>query len=250
MTSAAVADRTVPAADAAARTWTLLIAAPCKHININDSHGRAWAGTSKLRKEWRKAAYKAAAAAQLPKGLDRVRIDIVLHFTRGGHRDALNYADTAKPVIDAFGPPFRQAPTEKRPNGTNAPGWLLIPDDTPEHLEASPILIGPVWREMLAGLTVAQQWRLQSQFGGLTVTITDLTGQPVTAAPASPEQVAAAQRDALVRVAELATLTTSEAADPAALLSIVEAIGVAARHGLAGEALPRRASRRTGARRG
>ncbi|MFI1194038.1 hypothetical protein ACH4T9_12385 [Micromonospora sp. NPDC020750] len=156
----------------AVRTWTLLIPAPVALWSTNDSHKQGPRATSANRAVWRRAGYDAAALHRLPKNLTRIRASVTFHFQNALRRDALNYSETAKPVIDAFGPPFVQAPTKKRPKGASAPGWSLIPDDTPEHLESCALAIGPLWRDVIAG---ADTRRLDSQFGGLTVTITDLS---------------------------------------------------------------------------
>lgn len=158
------------------RTWTLHIAAPVALWSTNDSHKRGPRATSANRAEWRRAGYEAAQVYRLPKRLHRIRAAVTFHFKDNLRRDALNYSETAKPVIDAFGPPFVQAPTKKRPKGASAPGWTLIPDDTPEHLESCALAIGPLWRDVLAGLDPREARRLASPFGGLTVTITDLSG--------------------------------------------------------------------------
>jgi hypothetical protein len=107
--------------------------------------------------------------------LDRVRIDVLLHFTDRRPRDAGNYADTAKPAVDALGPPFLRMPTAKNPTGASAPGWSLIPDDTPIHLDGPHVEVGPLWREVLASANRPLAALLASPYGGITLTITDLT---------------------------------------------------------------------------
>lgn len=156
--------------------WTLRIPAPAPLWSTNDSHKKGPRATSANRKEWRNAGYTAAQKARLPKGLDRIRLAFTFHFPDRLRRDALNYSETAKPVIDAFGPPFMQAPTAKVPQGRSAPGWGLIPDDTPAHLESTSLAIGPLWREVTAGRPDPA-----SRFGGLTVVITDLSAAAVVA---------------------------------------------------------------------
>jgi hypothetical protein len=158
------------------RTWTLLLPAPAPLWSTNDSHKKGPRATSANRKEWRHAAYQLAQANRLPKGLHRIRLAFVFHFQDRIDRDALNYSETAKPVIDGFGPPFVQAPTRKDPKGKSAPGWSLIPNDTPKHLESTSLAIGPLWRDVLTGLDPKRARALESRFGGLTVTITDLSG--------------------------------------------------------------------------
>jgi hypothetical protein len=157
------------------RTWTLLIPAPAPLWSSNDSHRRGPRATSANRVLWRKAAYESAQKARLPKALTRVRFAITFHFQDRLHRDALNYAETAKPVVDAFGPPFLQAPTPRAPRGKSAPGWGLIPDDTPKHLESTALAIGPLWRDVLTDMDPVQARLHDTPYGGLTVVITDLT---------------------------------------------------------------------------
>lgn len=159
----------------AVRTWTLLIPAPVALWSANDTHKRGPHATSANRSAWRKAGYEAAQIHRLPRHLDRIRLAFVFHFQTNHGRDALNYADTAKPVIDGFGPPFIQAPTPKKPRGSSAPGWMLIADDTPQHLESTSLAIGPLWRDVIAAADGGEVRRLTSKFGGLTVTITDLS---------------------------------------------------------------------------
>ncbi|WP_250029713.1 hypothetical protein [Paractinoplanes maris] len=158
------------------RQWTLLIPAPAPLWSTNDSHKKGPRATSASRVRWRSAGFTAAQKAGLPKGLSRVRYAITFHFKDRLHRDALNYSETAKPVIDSWGPPFVQKPTPKKPQGSSAPGWGLIPDDTPQFLESTSLAIGPLWREVLAGLPEREQRPLASPYGGLTVVITDLSG--------------------------------------------------------------------------
>lgn len=161
---------------ALARTWTILIPAPVQLWSTNDSHKKGPRATSANRKEWRTAGYRAAQVHRLPKGLARVKFEFTFHFPDQQKRDALNYSETAKPVVDSWGPPFVQKPTVKKPQGASAPGWSLIPDDTPQFLESTSLAIGPLWREVLAGLPEREQRALASPYGGITVVITDLSG--------------------------------------------------------------------------
>lgn len=164
--------------------WELIIEAPCPLWSANDSHRAGPHKSSGNRKMWRNEAYRTARLHRLPRGLARVRFDIVFHFTNRARRDALNYADTAKPVIDALGPPFVQKPTPKKPKGSSAPGWSLIPDDTPQYLASTTLSIGPLWRDAVAGSINAD-----NVWGGLTLTITELPPLP----GAKPVPVPAAQ---------------------------------------------------------
>jgi hypothetical protein len=157
------------------REWTLLIPAPAQLWSTNDSHKKGPQATSANRVQWRSAGFAAAQKARLPKGLQRVRFVVTFHFQNYKRRDALNYSETAKPVIDSWGPPFVQAPTAKRPKGSSAPGYGLIPDDTPQYLAGTELSIGPLWRDVLADLPERQRRALASPYGGLTVVISDLS---------------------------------------------------------------------------
>lgn len=158
------------------RTWTILIPAPVQLWSTNDSHKKGPRATSANRKEWRTAGFQAAQRYNLPKGLSRVRFEFTFHFPDRQKRDALNYSETAKPVVDSWGPPFVQKPTAKKPRGASAPGWTLIADDTPQFLESTSLAIGPLWRDVLAGLPERERRALESRHGGITVVITDLGG--------------------------------------------------------------------------
>lgn len=103
------------------------IPAPCPWLNLN--HRTHWAVKAKLTKQWRNAAYVAARAANLPKGIDRVRIIAYIHKTTNREYDAHNLTSTAKAAVDGLvdyglvaddrnryviGPDMREG--EKRPN--------------------------------------------------------------------------------------------------------------------------------------
>lgn len=166
------------------RTWTMRIPAPAQLWSANDAHKANPHATSANRAHWRLAGYQAAQVARLPKGLARIRLEFTFHFKDSRKRDALNYADTAKPLVDSFGPPFVQAPTAKVPRGRSAPGWSLIPDDTPEYLASTALSIGPRWRDVLAGLPASEARRLESAHGGVTVVVVDLSHAVVVAVAA------------------------------------------------------------------
>lgn len=163
------------ATETAQRTWTLLMPAPAQLWSTNDSHRHGPRASSANRVHWRRAAYDLAMVRRLPKGLGLVKFEFEFHFQDRLHRDALNYSETAKPIIDGFGPPFFQAPTAKSPKGKSAPGWSLIPDDTPAHLKSATLAIGPLWRDVLAGLPEREARALASTYGGVTVVIVDLS---------------------------------------------------------------------------
>lgn len=120
------------------RTWTLAIPAPepMKSVNVSEH----WRAVSRSKRKWRETAYMWAAAAKLPRGLWKVRIDVELRFTAVRRRDAPNYHPTViKPIVDALGPQR----IVRSKNGIRVePGWGLIPDDTAEYLDLTEPRIG------------------------------------------------------------------------------------------------------------
>ena len=127
------------------RIWKMTIAAPADILSVNATHNMHEMKIAKWRKTWRQHTYNLIEAAALPRHLTRVHFSVAFHFTTYGRRDALNYADTAKPIIDAFGPPFVQKPTAKKPQGSHSPGWSLIDDDDPVHVDGIELFIGQHW---------------------------------------------------------------------------------------------------------
>lgn len=142
-----------------ARVWTLAIPAPTAMQTSN--RREHWRAISRRRKTWREAAYWHAAAAKLPKGLTKVRIDVELRFTINRRRDAPNYySDVIKPCVDALAPQKRV----KSGSGERVEaGWGLIPDDTAEFLDLGAPRIGD---------TVS---RKDYPYGLVVLTITDLS---------------------------------------------------------------------------
>jgi hypothetical protein len=122
-----------------------------------------WHSIAPRRRKWREAAYWQAAAAKLPKGITKVRIDVTLRFTINRRRDAPNYyPEVIKPCVDALSPPK----TVKSGKGERVePGWGLVPDDTAEFLELSAPEIGP---------TVS---KADFPFGLVELVITDISEQ-------------------------------------------------------------------------
>lgn len=142
-----------------ARTWTLGIRGPAQMYSTNTREH--WRTTGTAKKAWREAAFIHAKKAKLPCGLDRVRIDIVLHFVDRKPRDAANFHPTVgKPLVDGLG--AERFVTTK--NGVrHEVGYRLIPDDTPQHLDGPHLTIGePVSPKA-------------HPFGLAVVTITDLS---------------------------------------------------------------------------
>lgn len=123
-----------------ARTYELMIPAPARWLSANTTKGGRY-GLAAVKKEWRVAAYVYARAAGLPRGLDRVRITAVLHFATRRGRDEANYHATLKPIVDGLGPD--RSRITKAGKKVFAPGWGLITDDTPDHLDGPHITIAP-----------------------------------------------------------------------------------------------------------
>jgi hypothetical protein len=122
------------------RVWTLHIVAPAKMYSINSTVH--WRRIYEARKTWREATFTLARQERLPKGLARVRIDIVLHFVDARPRDAANFHPTVgKPIVDALGK--GRIVREKGKAPRVEVGYELIPNDTPEFLDGPFITIGP-----------------------------------------------------------------------------------------------------------
>lgn len=113
------------------RVWTLEIPAPAKMLSANTR--LHWRRIYEARKAWREAAFLYATQAKLPKGLSKVRIDVVVHFTVNRNRDNENYSpNVGKPIADGLAKPH---------NG--APGYLLVADDNPQFLDGPFVTVGP-----------------------------------------------------------------------------------------------------------
>lgn len=127
------------------RSWRLEIPAPVKWVNVNEP--MHWAPKAKLVKEWRNAALTYARQSRLPKGLPHVRIDAVLHFTDRRPRDAANYSDTLKGVVDGLC--RDKSHLNKKNKWVQAPGYGLIWDDSTKYLDGPFLRIGdPVSRKV------------------------------------------------------------------------------------------------------
>lgn len=161
------------------RRWVLEIRPPVPMRTTNSARRMHWGKTSAERREWRYVAIAAARAAHLPTDLRRVRIDIEVRFTDRLRRDAANLHDqVCKPIVDALGGP-RVVKDNKQPTGFRMePGYRLVPDDTPEHVDGPHVTIGePVDRRRFP-------------YGLAVVTITDQEGRPVAAdRPIDPKEI-------------------------------------------------------------
>lgn len=154
------------------RIWQMTISAPAEILSINATHNMHPQSVAKWRKTWRQTTYDLIRDADLPRHVPRVHFSVGFHFTSYLRRDALNYADTAKPVIDAFGPPFVQKPTKDKPQGSHAPGWTLIDDDDPVHVDGTELFIGQHWGFIAAANPTRDNLlALDSKRGGITIVI-------------------------------------------------------------------------------
>ena len=144
----------------ATRTWTVEIPAPAamKSVNKQEHHQVA----ARYRRAWRETAWARYAAAKLPQGLSRIRVEVELRFTDGRKRDAPNYHyHVIKPIVDALQPERRV----RNPKGgiRVERGWGVVPDDCAEFVEL---------REPRMGPPVA---KTRYPFGLVVLTITDLS---------------------------------------------------------------------------
>jgi len=111
------------------RVWFLRVPAPLDPqrrplwVSANDhSHWRVRQSRAKV---WRESARIAAQAARLPKGIQRVAVDVAVHYPNGSRRrDAANLSPTAKHALDGL---------------TDAGFW---PDDNDRHVASFTIRAG------------------------------------------------------------------------------------------------------------
>lgn len=140
-----------------AREWVLEIDPPADWVTPNDRTDRRYDGN---RPAWRARAAIEAQRAKLPKGLERVRIDIVI-APESRRRDDDAYSLTCKAIVDGLGPPFFRRPSGKS-RGAAAPGYGLIANDNRRHLDG--------WHPHVIDPTPPR--------GHVTVYVTDLTNVP------------------------------------------------------------------------
>jgi hypothetical protein len=124
-----------------------------------------WGRTSGERRMLREVVHAEARNAGLPTGLARVRIGIVCRFPDRVRRDASNLHDqVGKPAVDALGPARTVKDKRSLAGWRREPGYGLVADDHQDQVEGPHITIGdPVDRR-------------RYPFGGLIITITDLSG--------------------------------------------------------------------------
>jgi hypothetical protein len=122
----------------ATRTWTLTIPAPAPMYTENTT--KHWRITGPAVKAWREASFLYATQAKLPKGLTRVRLDVVLHCVDNRVRDALNlHKYVVKPLVDGLG---RSRTVNSKKGLRVEPGYGLVADDSPEFLDGPFVTVG------------------------------------------------------------------------------------------------------------
>jgi hypothetical protein len=183
---------TTEAAAGTPAAWRLVIPAPAEWLSANDRLN--WATRARASRAWRAAAAMYLIQARPPKGLSRVRLDLVLLFGDRRSRDTDNYRPTAKAVVDAFGPPFLRAPSA-RSRGASGPGYGMIPNDDPAHLDGPHLHPGSqTWADFARRATSADlagyppggrlvvshpiAHLVANRRGGLVVVATDLSQLP------------------------------------------------------------------------
>lgn len=147
------------------REWILPVRAPAPMRTTNAARRLHWSKTSGERRMLREVVHAEACRAGLPKGLAKVRVAIEVRYPDRIRRDASNLHDqVGKPAVDALGPD-RTVKDHRSPTGwRREPGYGLVADDHQDQVEGPLITIGqPVDRRRFP-------------FGGLVITITELSG--------------------------------------------------------------------------
>jgi hypothetical protein len=102
------------------------------------AHARHW----RARRAWRLAGKLAYQRARLPRGLDRVYVEVEFRFARRQRRlNPSNFELTVKPIIDALQPEvtgMRRNPKTKKLVPFVDYGWGVIPEDTQQHVVRGP----------------------------------------------------------------------------------------------------------------
>lgn len=147
-------------------TWTLEFDAPAEFLTANVALKKHWRVKQAITKAWRERAFRAAQQAHLPKGLRRIRIDVVLRFPTRRSRDLPNYESALKPVVDGLGP---QLVRNTKRGVEISVGYGLIPNDTPEYVDGPHLSFGePLPRSPMPVP------------GRVLLTITDLSAEEAT----------------------------------------------------------------------
>ena len=133
-------------------------------------HGTGWLSLNKAprgvsekikwngwKRSFRVAAYQAFQQNIIPQGLNRIHLQVTLHFPDRRHRDPSNFRPTIKPMIDALQPhreydrAYNRTVFGRKTGGTEHViewGWGVIPGDDPRYLVEPEHLIGePIGRD-------------------------------------------------------------------------------------------------------
>lgn len=129
---AALVARGEPSGRSAGEWKVEIPAAPCGWLSANKRPDNRHVA-AKHRAEWRGHAYQFALKERrlLPRGLTYVKAEIQFQVKTYGLRDNANLYDTAKPIVDAFGPE-RNYMRKGKP--VHEPGLGVYVDDNPSHL--------------------------------------------------------------------------------------------------------------------
>ncbi len=153
---------TTPADPTDDRTWTVVVNMPVwggrgknawtpvgwQSLNNLPDNRFAKMKWSKAKKRWRVAAYSAIVNARVPQHLGRIEVDIELRFTTNQtSRNAENFEQTIKPVIDALGQQRIYNVTDKKTGKEKQVievGWNVVDGDDERYLvRAGRVRIGP-----------------------------------------------------------------------------------------------------------
>lgn len=159
-----VGDIQVPRDPARITTWTIVIPSPGWWLTSNNVLRNDFAQSRRI-KAWRDTAFAAVAIVRprIPKGLERVQVDICFRWAKKPVRELVNMANTVKPCVDgAIGP----AQISRR---TNAAGYGIVADDSDRR-----VVYGPQTSELI-DVSPAQR-ALDPYFGEVVLTVIDLSG--------------------------------------------------------------------------
>jgi hypothetical protein len=149
-----------PAAETGLGTWSVEIPLPIGadwlSLNRPSRHKYEDIKRNALKKNLRRLAFDALAAARIPQELGRIQVLVELRFVDRRVRDVSNFEPTIKPIIDALQPTRRyMRKTKKRVGNRQVEveelvtewGWGLIEGDDKRYLDRPEAIIGePIGR--------------------------------------------------------------------------------------------------------
>lgn len=114
---------------------------PVEWLTLNGSRRDPRAHAA-LAKKWRTAAYEAAMATRLPRGLDRVHLTVEIRKLTAHRKDQGNHEPTLKAIVDGAIGPTR--PGYWRAGKWVEPqlGWGVVADDDQTHVVRDPEVFG------------------------------------------------------------------------------------------------------------